>query len=360
MSLPPQQPGQPVNPEYGRQPDPQQVPPGGGQSQQPSPWTPEAQNGGPQQAWDPAAQQQRDAQQQWMAQQQARTPQSAPGQAAPGQSWSPQPNRGIQQNWQGQLGQQPTPQQARPQQVPPPQQSWSQQHGAPQPGAQQQVWPPQAAPLPAAQPPAGPPQPISMSFGGGAGLVKGVGIGCLVVVALCAVQIVLDLVKNDPSWVALTIVGVLVGLFGVLCLMGVRNIRGAGLAIGPDGIQATLQGKTVRIAWHEIAYVGISITSSGFDGPGAPPVPSRFRGRSIIRIRLAGTTPGFTDRPDMKFLVTNDEQEPYTHKLPIAKAGALGDDRFGFIDPVARALAGFGGPRFTGVEQKRVAVGRYS
>ncbi|TPW77949.1 hypothetical protein [Schumannella soli] len=264
MSLPPQQPGQPVDPEFGRRPDPQQQP------------------------------------------------------------YPPQP---------------PYPQPSAPQPL------------YPQTSGPQHLVPPQ---------PAGPPQPISVSFGGSAGIVKGVGIGCLVVVALCAVQVLLDVVKNDPSWIALAIVGVLVGLFGALCLASVRNIRGAGLAVGADGIQATLQGRTVRIGWHEIAYVGISITSSGFDGPGAPPVPSRYRGRSIIRIRLAGTTPGFTDRPDMKFLVTNDEQAPYTHKLPIAKAGALGDDRFGFIDPVARALAGFGGTRFTGVEQKRVAVGRYS
>jgi hypothetical protein len=203
-------------------------------------------------------------------------------------------------------------------------------------------------------------QPFHASLGGSAGLVRVVGIVCLALAGTAAINVLVDLLRNDAGTaIVLGIVGVIVLLFGLLCLAGYRNIRNARLDIDADGIAATLRGRSVRIPWSEIGQVGISIISSGVDGPGAPATPVDA-GRSVVRIRLAGATPGFAGRRDLAFLATTDEPAPYTHKLPLPTGIALGDGRFGLVEPVAEALRAFGGTRFTGVDQRRGIVGRYS
>ncbi|WP_181408275.1 hypothetical protein [Schumannella sp. 10F1B-5-1] len=251
---------------------------------------------------------------------------------------------------------------------------------APQPG----YGPPAAQPgygPPAAQPESAPPTPqhpgpaisfpqhqpdpaappLRISFGGSATLILITGIVCAALALLCLPQVVLAFVQGEiGAGIAFTVVALLVAGFGAMCLLSVRNVRNAGLEIGAAGISATLRGRTAQIGWNEISQVGISIVSSGWDGPGAPPIPTGTRGRSVVRLRLAGVVPGFANRPELAFLATGDEPAPYTHKLPLLTGAVMTDARFANVDPAAQALAYFGGARFTGVEHRRGIVGRYT
>jgi len=146
--------------------------------------------------------------------------------------------------------------------------------------------------------------------------------------------------------VAALIGGLLVGgmflAIGLFILNG--SVRGWStfLAIGSRGINWHV-GEDRWIEWHEIDEVGISVIQGA-------------KGGKVVRIRIAGTVPGLPQRPDLDRWRTNDEPEPYTHKVLPPAAILSGPD--GSL--VAAALERYAGRRYTGIDERRTFTRRYS
>jgi len=132
-------------------------------------------------------------------------------------------------------------------------------------------------------------------------------------------------------------VGAMFLAVGLFIFYGIIRGWSTFLAIGSRGINWHVR-EDRWISWHEIDAVGISVIRSA-------------KGTSVTRIRIAGTVPGLPHRPDLDRWRTNDEPEPYTHKvMPPGGDPSL----------AAAALERYAGPRYTGIDERHTLVRRYS
>ncbi|MDR2721760.1 MAG: hypothetical protein LBB35_02695 [Coriobacteriaceae bacterium] len=158
--------------------------------------------------------------------------------------------------------------------------------------------------------------------------------------------------------------GALLLLWIWLALASLRT-RSAFVAIGSQGINRHINGDT-WLSWNEIGSVGISVlySQAPTTSDSAALVESVLPSAGIkiaARIRIAGATSDHLfHRPELDKWRTNDEPEPYTHKvvLPTPPTEAL--ENLTSVSLAHAALTRYAGSRYTGVEYRKTVVGRYS
>jgi len=170
--------------------------------------------------------------------------------------------------------------------------------------------------------------------------MTGIVIGTLL--ALFGGWIIFSSAAETGAFVMGLVVGGMFLLIGLFVFYVVIHGWSTFVAIGSQGINWH-ERKDRWISWHEIDEVGISVIHSA-------------KGRSVTWIRIAGTVPGLPHRPDLDRWRTDDEPEPYTHKImPPVPPYPTAEESL-----VAAALRRYAGPRYTGIDERSTVVHRHS
>ena len=163
---------------------------------------------------------------------------------------------------------------------------------------------------------------------------------------------IVSIIDREVMGVAGMIMGLLIGAMflaiGVFILSSFR-VRSAFIAIGTQGINWHLNGDR-WLSWNEISAVGISILYAS----------SGKKTQFVSRIRIAGTLPELTHRPDLASWRTYDEPEPYTHKVVFPHVLMASMNNLPSVDLAAVALEKYAGDKYTGLDYRKTIVGRYT
>jgi len=150
----------------------------------------------------------------------------------------------------------------------------------------------------------------------------------------------------------------------VFLLIRSLSIRSSFVAIGSMGINRHHNGDQ-WIRWEEIGAVGISVlyaqapikkASHALAEAILPLVGTKI----VIRLRIAGSTPGLPHRPDLKEWRTHDEPSPYTHKVLLPRSPMETLEHLSSVEQAHAALIRYAGVRYTGVDYRKTIIGRYS